>query len=321
MGGRWSVLVIVLSVGLSGCGGGSAGEQGPPPSSAPPAVPGVDVDRPVGLVWAGGSLWAASSGDDAVVRIDPATATITATVPVPGTPLRVAADEKTLWVSAFRSGHVLAIDLASAKVVHDVAVGDGPEGVAIGFGSMWVVRQNARQLTRLDPNGTVLGSTPLDAEPRLVAIGATAVWVANFGAGTLTRVEPTGQNPKTSAKICTGAQGLAISAGVVWVTCTTAGEVVAVDEQTMAVRGRIAIPGEPDGIRIAGDDVWVVATAGPTLVRISARPDAPAILASTPLGDATALADSGNDDLTPAGDTVAVSSFRTSRVYFARRGS
>jgi len=65
----------------------------------------------------------------------------------------------------------------------------------------------------------------------------------------------------------------------------------------------------------------VVATAGPTLVRISARPAAPAILASTPLGDATALADSGNDDLTVAGDTLAVSSFRTSRVYFARRGS
>ena len=205
-------------------------------------------------------------------------------MPVPGTPLRVAADEKTLWATAFRSGHVVAIDLATATVVHDVEVGDGPEGIAVGFGSVWVVRQNAHQLTRLDPSGAVLGSTPLDAEPRLLAIGSTHVWVANFGAGTLTRVDPTGQKPKTTPNVCTGPQGIAVAAGIVWVTCTTAGEVLAIDEQTMAVRDRLPVPGEPDGIRVIGPDVWVVATTGPTLVHLSAQPDSPAILSTIPLG-------------------------------------
>lgn len=317
MGGRWSVLVGVLAAGLAGCGGGPTDVA--PPSSSAPAVPGgVEVAQPVGLAWAGGSVWAASAGGGEVVRIDPGSATITARVPVSGTPLRVAADEKMVWVSAFRSGHVLAIDLASSQVVHDVTVGDGPEGIAVGLGAVWVVRQNGRQLTRLDANGTVLGSTALDAEPRLVAIGATHVWVSNFGTGTLTRVEASGQNPRTSAKICDGAQGLAIAAGIVWVTCTTAGEVVAVDEATMAVRGRVPVPGEPDGIRVSGRDVWVVSTAGPTLVRISATPDSPTVLASERLGDAPALADQANDDLIPAGDVLAVSSYRTGRVHLSK---
>lgn len=123
---------------------------------------------------------------------------------------------------------MLAIDLATTKVMHELTVGDGPEGIAIGFGSVWVVRQNARQLTRIDLAGTVLASSPLDAEPRLLAIGATHVWVANFGAGTLTRVDPTGQNPTTTPKLCAGPQSLAVAAGIVWLTCTTAGELLAV---------------------------------------------------------------------------------------------
>jgi hypothetical protein len=60
----------------------------------------------------------------------------------------------------------------------------------------------------------------------------------------------------------------------------------------------------------------VVATKGPTLVHLSARPDSPAVLSSTSLGDAPALADQGNDDVSlMAGNTVAVSSFHTGRIH------
>jgi hypothetical protein len=250
------LLAVGLCLCLPGCGATANPPAAPPSSSPPPAAAAVEIARPAGLAWAGGSLWVASAGGNEVVRVDPAAGRPVARIPVPGTPLRLAATDTAVWVAAFRAGRVLAIDLAGNQVVHDVEVGDQPEGVAVGFGLIWVVRQTARQLVRLDP----------------------------------------------------------------WVTCTTGNEVVAVDERTMAVRGRVPVPGEPDGIRVTGADVRVVATTGPTLVRLAGKPDAPEILDSRPLGDAPALADQGNDDLVPAGDTIAVSAFNAGRVYLAQPG-
>jgi hypothetical protein len=315
-GARWSFPVLLVPVLLAGCGGSPApAPSSPAPPSPAPTLPSVAVGGPVGLVTVGDAVWAAGASDGSVVRIDPATGTAGTPVPVGDTPLRLAADGTTLWVSVFGAEHLVAVDIRTSKVIHDVATPGGPEGVAVGFGAIWLVRQEAATLTRLDRAGKVLGTTPLGATPRLVAIGATHVWVANFGDGTLTRVRPDGSHPETSARICDGAQGLAVDRGTVWVTCTTGDEVVAVDETTMAVRGRVAVPGEPDGIRADAGGLWVVTTEGPTLVRLSADPAAPAVQRSTPLGKTTALHDRANVDLTVAGPRVLVSSVNHNKVF------
>jgi DNA-binding beta-propeller fold protein YncE len=280
----------------------------------------VQVTGPIGLATVGDALWAVSSDQDAVIRIEPATGQVSSTVEVGDTPLRLAADGDLLWVSVFRAGRVVAIDTASGEIAHEVELGDGPEGVAVGHGAVWVVRQDAAELTRLSKTGKVLGHTPLGEQPRLVAIGPDQVWVANFGAGTLTRVRPNGSGAKSSAKICDGAQGIAVDAGVVWVTCTTGDEVVAVDTATLRVRGRLAVEDEPDAIRIVDGHLWVVTTAGPTLVEIDPDPDAPAELDRLALGDAPPLFDQGNVDLNAAGDALWVSSFGEDRVYRVRPG-
>src|SRR5262245_750662 len=319
-----AVLVGCGSDGTDGPGSTATSAAAPSPSPATPSPTGpadlaIQVTGPIGLATTGGdALWAVSSDQDAVVRIDPSTGQVRGTVEVGDTPLRMAADGDLLWVTVFRAGQVVAIDTASGEIAHTVRLGDGPEGVAVGHGAVWVVRQDAAKLTRLSKTGKVLGHTPLGEQPRLVAIGPDHVWVANFGAGTLTRIRPDGSGAKTTGKICDGAQGIAVGAGVVWVTCTTGDEVVAVDAATLRVRGRLQVEDEPDAIRLLDRHPGVVSTAGPTLVQIDPDPDAPAELDRIPLGDAPALLDQGNGDLTATGHALWVSSFGEDRVYRVR---
>ena len=190
-----------------------------------------------------------------------------------------------------------------------------PEGLAAGFGSVWVVRQQAGKLTRVSSAGRVGPSYRLGDEPRLVTATDRYLVVSNFGAGTLTRVDPRSGETATSAKLCTGPQGLASSGTTVWVTCTTQGVVLAVDEGTLHVTGRLTIGHEPDAIRIYGDRVYVVATLGPTLHEIRADPTHPALLSSRKLGKAFLLHDQANVDVVVDGGRAWVSSFGEGRVY------
>ena len=135
-------------------------------------------------------------------------------------------------------------------------------------------------------------------------------------------IEELGRRSRRAALLVLGSRGrgrlASMAFGSVWVTCTLADEVVAVDELTMAVRGRVAVPDEPDGIRVAANGVWVVATLGPTLVHLSAEPDAPKVVDSRKLGDAATVSDSGNDDVVLAGDAIAVSAINAGRVHLTK---
>lgn len=307
-----SLLVVpVLAAALTAC---TAAEPARPNPEPTPALT-VAVKSPIGLAVAGNALWAVSSSEGTVARIDPGTGVVGPAVPVGRTPLRAAAAGDLLWVSVNGSGHVVAVDTGSSKVVHDVELGGGPEGIAVGFDSVWVVRQDARVLTQLDRTGQKIGDVPVGTMPRLLAIGSTQVWVTDFGAGTLTRVDPAAGTAQTSAVLCPGAQGVTVNAGVVWLTCTTSNQVLAVDEETMTVRGRVTVPGEPDAIAVVHDRVWVAATDGPTLVELSLNPDAPAVLSQRRLADDAPLRDRAKVDLAALASHLWVSALRSNKIY------
>jgi streptogramin lyase len=258
-------------------------------------------------------VWTAEASGGVVVSRDARTGRLVHRVQVGDTPLRAVYDGTSVWVSVFKAGEVVAIEPGSARIVHRVRLPGQPEGITAAFGAIWVVRQAARKLTRISPDGTLGSSYPLGSEPRLVAAGAHALFVADVTDDTITRIDPSTGTRTLSGKVCDGPQDLVDASGTLWVACTRSDSVVAVDETTLRVTERLHVAGEPDGERVAGGMLYVVATTGPTVyrLRIGAHP---AVESKRVLGQALPLEDRANVELVVTAGRIWVSSFGEDKV-------
>jgi sugar lactone lactonase YvrE len=304
--------LALAAVVLAGCS--SSGT--PPARSAHRTVrpaQRIDANGPVGLTVVGSTVWTVESSAGTVVSRDVGTGRLLHRVRVGDTPLRAASDGRSVWVSVFGAGRVVAVDARSGNVVRRVAVPGQPEGITAAFGSIWVVRQAARKLTRIDPDGTLGPSFPLGSEPRLVTAGGRDLFVADVTDGTVTRIDPSTGTRTVSGKVCDGAQDLADASGTLWVACTGSDRVVAVDESTLRVTSGLDVPGEPDGERVVGRTLYVVATTGPTVYQIRTGTD-PAIEGKRVLGRAFALVDRANVDLVVTAGRIWVTSYGEGKV-------
>jgi streptogramin lyase len=166
----------------------------------------VPVRSPQGIALATGSLWVASFADGTVIRLDPATARVEATIPLalpgeePGSdwgylPFDVDANEEGVWVSTAR-GAVAHIDPATNRVVGVVPLPpEGPGGVAIGREAVWI-ENSLGGLFRVDPEThrveeeegiddetgrRLFLGTPIARDGTLWAVGAWGRPVEEFG--------------------------------------------------------------------------------------------------------------------------------------------
>jgi ABC-type transport system substrate-binding protein len=78
-----------------------------------------------------------------VSRIDPATASVTATVHIGGGPSSIAVGKRAVWVSAEFAERVVKLDPreATPRIVDSLRVDNRPKGVAVGAGGCWVAVQ------------------------------------------------------------------------------------------------------------------------------------------------------------------------------------
>jgi len=93
---------------------------------------------PDAAVSADGSVWVASSEENAVYRIDPTTAVVVPAIPVGSGPSMIAVNGQDIWVTNTLNGTVSRINAAVDRVVQTVPVGTEPVGIAAGGGSLWV---------------------------------------------------------------------------------------------------------------------------------------------------------------------------------------
>jgi hypothetical protein len=195
-----------------------------PATSRPLTVPGVEAV--VDLAAGAGAGWAVTSGAG-LLRIDPPTARLTASLPGPVS--AVAAGAGGVWAvccqGRVRRGRVTRLDPTSGRVIAAVglparplAVGAGPDGVWVRGpeGWLWRVdpagdrRAGAIRLPTL-PGGTELGGEVVVADEVLWASdpGAGIVWRVNLRHGTEDRWEADGRD-------------LAVTpGGTVWATSDT----------------------------------------------------------------------------------------------------
>ena len=302
---RWlaAVLALVLLAGLAVTGRVVAERPrtGPAPTApATTASPGPVLPvRPspvvatiptggfsYGMTTGAGALWVV--GSDEVLRIDPATDTVAARVPVRATgsgPGAVAVGAGAVWVPVAVPGALWGIDPDDDKVTAKISLGGplrGAISVAATRDTVWVAccgqadagaPASGGRLLRVDPvRKRVVADIALPAAPVAVAADASAIWVATAG-GQVLMVNQ--KRNRVVATIDAGgplgfSQTIAVGAGGVWLADPFDEQIVRIDPRSRRVMARIPA-GAVTALAVTGDAVWALSSLG--LVRVDPAQD------------------------------------------------
>jgi YVTN family beta-propeller protein len=120
-----------------------------------PALPPADLlglrqARP-DLVVDATSVWAIKPEEQAIVRIDPQTNAVVATIPLEAKATSIAVDGSSLWVALFITDSVARIDTTTGAVVATIRNVTRPAAIAIAQDAVWVTNYNSNAVTRIDP--------------------------------------------------------------------------------------------------------------------------------------------------------------------------
>ena len=227
------------------------------------------------------SLWALSGST--LVRIRPATATVTARITLPtSAPYNVWIGGGSVWVVDDSAGRLLRVSPATNRVVAALPVGDGPADMVFSGPSAWAINHRDRGLVRVDlaTNGvTRLATIPGDAPERL-ALLAGSLWITGRGTDLL-QVDPATGAVRSTVEI--GASGIDVvaSANALWVPARSAAVDPTGFPTMLALRKVVAATGkvttratsvgriDVHGLQFAAGRLWLADNRTGTLFRLT----------------------------------------------------
>jgi YVTN family beta-propeller protein len=214
---------------------------------------GVPVgQRPSGIAFGEGAVWAVNFDDQTLSRIDPGSRTELARPGGMGSATGIATGDGAVWVAETFSDTVSVIDPRLNKVNGTVSV-PGAYAVAVGGGSVWVTSDTDDAVFRVDPQTEQPSGQPISVGKRPDGIAAddSTVWVTNSLSGTVTRIDAQTGN-LVAGQIAVGCQPgqVAIGATAAWVTCPLANTVSKIDPTTNSVVLSADVGASPAGIAV-----------------------------------------------------------------------
>jgi YVTN family beta-propeller protein len=171
------------------------------------------IPKPVFSIAIGaGSVWA--TRDPGVVRIDPASDRVVASVPtVPATGLAVGAGR--LWVTD-AAEQIERFDIGTRRRTGTIQVSGRVDAPLLAGDRLWVL-VSGYELWNIDPNSaSPFGTTPVGDGPS-DSIWDGAVWVANGGDNTVVRIDPGSLRITRTIPVRYPAAALALAGGELWV--------------------------------------------------------------------------------------------------------
>jgi YVTN family beta-propeller protein len=195
--------------------------------------------------------------------VDASSAQVVARVPVGVAGWYVAAGPDAVWVSDYGTDTVVRVDPRTNQVAATIGgLPHGPTGLAEAAGAVWVACSRADQVARIDPaTNQVTAAIPVGHEPVGIAAGFQSVWVHDENeerAGTVTRVDPSAARVTATVPVGLeagrdGLDGLAVTSKGVWVPGVQV-------ERIDPAQGRVVErTGHPANALFAGDGaLWSV---------------------------------------------------------------
>jgi YVTN family beta-propeller protein len=225
-----------------------------------------------------GAVWAMSSAESTLMRIDPARNAVVARIKVPP-PEAAAAGDGAVWLTYPPDDTVLRIDPATDKVTATIHVGPRPTGIAVSPGAVWVADAYGPSVSRIDPaTNRVVATIPVGptraccAEHMSLTATGGRLWVAVPNANEIVRIDPRTNDVVATLKLpyspC--AYLVADHSGVWSAGGGCADTVGRIDARTKTLTATV---GEPHavGLALAFGSVWAAVIDSGNLDQIDPR--------------------------------------------------
>jgi len=240
---------------------GVPGVQHPMSSIIPDAEYAIN-GNPDWLAIGEDQVWVNSKPTDIVLRMDPQTNRVVATVPVkkPCSGLIIAAG--TLWSPSCEENVIYRIDVTTNQVVAKVPVGpaDTEGGLAFGAGSAWMPSDPKGIVSRIDPvTNKVIAEIKVAPGSFTAVFGYGLVWVSSTGKDLVSVIQPASNQVIAEISVDAAPRFMAAGEGYVWTLNQTNGTVTKIDPFTMKVLATIevGVPGTGGDIAAGEGAVWV----------------------------------------------------------------
>ncbi len=198
--------------------------------------------------------------------------TKTTTFPIATTAAEIAVGDGAVWVTAPKTNALLRIDPTTNQVVATIAVGSAPDALVVDADGVWVAnRLSAGTVTQVDPTtNKVVATIPVGKSPDQVTSGAGSVWAVNPGDGTVSRIDA--KTARVAASISVGGQPKSVlfGAGAIWVSMTSGAQVLRIDPTTNTVTDTLTVGANPEHGAVGAGGIWIVSHGDDTVARITA---------------------------------------------------
>jgi DNA-binding beta-propeller fold protein YncE len=220
-------------------------------------------DLPSGVSVGAGSVWTGRNDRQAVLRLDPATGRVVATIPVGFHVFNLAADATSVWVVSFEDNMVARIDAATNAVTVRQSLLHAPSGVVIAEGSAWISRSGNATVVRLDATtGALQAEIPVGRRPLPLTVGAGSIWVRCEQDSTVSRIDTSTNRVLAAIPVdpfygLDGVDSMVANAGGVWISGLT---LQWIDASSNRVSRSLPVSGRP--YQASSDRLWVLSLGG-----------------------------------------------------------
>ena len=206
------------SLWVPSCGAHTLERLDPATGKSIASLPAEAANSEGGITVGAGSVWFVVKPSK-LIRIDPKTNTIAASLDLPDGSENPTFGDGFVWVSSFAHDALLKIDPKSMTLVATIPVGPKPRFLTVGDGSVWTLNQGDGSVSRVDMKSGKLVATIACGIPGNggeLSFGEGSVWAAMFDFP-ITQIDPK-SNIVVKQWAGQGGDGIRAGLGSVWLS-------------------------------------------------------------------------------------------------------
>ena len=198
------------------------------------------------------------------------------TIKIGGTADWVLVTDDAVWVASTKPYAILRIDPVSNTIVATIRIpGEACSGLAFGFAGVWTpVCGKKPALVRIDATKNAISATlPIAPAGREggIATSTDSVWMVSDKSGTLVRVDPSSNSVRERILIPPGSFNPVFSGGVVWITGVESDVLTAVDAISGKVLASIPVGSKPRFLTAGAGSIWTLNQGDGTVSRVDEK--------------------------------------------------